>query len=283
MYLFQQAQHLQLTLEKARSKNRKIGFVPTMGALHEGHLKLVQNACDANDLVVCSIFVNPAQFNDPADLAKYPRTIEKDLLALSQTTVGCVYIPDISDVYPDKQAVEKYNFGRLESLLEGAHRPGHFEGVGMVVARLLRIVQPQQLYLGEKDYQQCLVIRDLLRQMKLDTKVELHICPTSRNNDGLALSSRNQRLTENGKHHASQIYTHLLQCRERYPYMKPDQLSDWAIHSLECTPGLKVEYFSFADAETLEPVNSWNDQKHVRVLVAVWLEGVRLIDNALLF
>lgn len=254
-----------------------------MGALHEGHAQLARAACEANDLVVCSIFVNPTQFNDPNDLAKYPRTIERDLQLLAETAVDYIYLPDTTDVYPDNQLAEKYSFGALESVLEGAHRPGHFEGVGMVVARFLRIVQPHKLYLGEKDYQQCLVIRDLLRQMNLEHQVELHICPTQRNAEGLALSSRNQRLSAKAMHDAAQIYSHILQCRERCSLQNPDELTDWAVSSLESIPGLKVEYFAFADANNLQAVKRWNDSPNVRVLVAVWIEGVRLIDNALLF
>jgi pantoate--beta-alanine ligase len=186
-------------------------------------------------------------------------------------------------VYPAELAREHYSFGALEQLFEGAHRPGHFEGVGMVVARLLRITEPNGLFLGEKDYQQCLVIRSLLEQMQWQDRVKLHICPTERAPSGLALSSRNQRLSDQGRDTAALLYQTMLACRERWAHDTPDQLSDWARHSLEATGYIRVEYFSFADARNLQPVQHWNESPSVRVLVAAWVEDVRLIDNALLF
>lgn len=283
MYLFQQAASLSLTLQTARQNQLSIGFVPTMGALHEGHLDLIRHAKKQYDRVISSIFVNPAQFNDPADLAKYPRTLEKDLEALALTGADYVYFPEVSDVYPPNSQPETYPFGALETVLEGAHRPGHFEGVGMVVARLLRITVPNGLLLGEKDYQQCMVLQSLLKQMQWEQKVALHICPTRRENNGLAMSSRNQRLTEAGKKQAALLYEIIKSCQERYLQFSPDQLSDWAIHSLEAQGNIRVEYFSFADAQHLQPVQHWNESPAVRVLAAVWVEDVRLIDNALLF
>lgn len=254
-----------------------------MGALHEGHLDLIRQAKKQYDRVICSIFVNPTQFNDPADLAKYPRTIEKDLEALALTGADFVYFPEVSDVYPPNSSPETYQFGTLESVLEGAHRPGHFEGVGMVVARLLRITEPDGLFLGEKDYQQCMVLKSLLQQMQWDTKVQLHICATRRESNGLAMSSRNQRLSEEGKKQAALLYEIMNSCKDRYQQFSPDQLSDWAIHSLEAQGNIRAEYFSFADATHLQPVQNWNESPSVRVLVAAWVEDVRLIDNALLF
>jgi pantoate--beta-alanine ligase len=283
LYLFQQAASLSRTLRAARQNQLSIGFVPTMGALHEGHLDLIRQAKKEYDRVICSIFVNPAQFNDPADLAKYPRTLEKDLEALALTGADYVYFPEVSDVYPPNSQPETYQFGALETVLEGAHRPGHFEGVGMVVARLLRITVPNGLLLGEKDYQQCMVLQSLLKQMQWEQKVALHICPTRRESNGLAMSSRNQRLTEAGKKQAALLYEIIKSCQERYLQFSPDQLSDWATHSLEAQGNIRVEYFSFADAQHLQPVQHWNESPAVRVLAAVWVEDVRLIDNALLF
>jgi pantoate--beta-alanine ligase len=254
-----------------------------MGALHEGHLDLIRAAKKQYNRVICSIFVNPTQFNDPADLAKYPRTIEKDLEALALSGADYVYFPEVSDVYPPNSFPETYQFGALESVLEGAHRPGHFEGVGMVVARLLRITEPHGLFLGEKDYQQCMVLKSLLHQMQWDAIVQLHICPTRRESNGLAMSSRNQRLSEEGKKQAALLYEIMNSCKDRYLQFSPDQLSDWAIYSLEAQGNIRVEYFSFADATDLRPVQNWNESPSVRVLLAAWVEDVRLIDNALLF
>lgn len=254
-----------------------------MGALHAGHLSLITEAQKHYDLVVCSIFVNPAQFNDPADLAKYPRTLELDLELLASIHTQAVYFPEVDDVYPQNTTTEKFQFGQLEEILEGAHRPGHFTGVGMVVARLLRIVQPHGLLLGEKDYQQCLIIASLVHQMGLTEQIQLHFCPTAREVSGLAMSSRNERLSEKGKELAAQIYLIIQACRDKYPHFSPAELSDWAMHSLEALPDTRPEYVAFADAGNLLPINGWNESKEVRVLVAVWVEGIRLIDNARLF
>jgi len=254
-----------------------------MGALHEGHLDLIRQTKKQYDRVICSIFVNPTQFNDPADLAKYPRSIEKDLKALALMGADYVYFPEVSDVYPPNSEAETYQFGALESVLEGAHRPGHFEGVGMVVARLLRITEPDGLFLGEKDYQQCLVLQSLLKQMQWEAKVQLHMCATRREGSGLAMSSRNHRLSEQGKNIATQLFETMNSCRERYQQFSPDQLSNWAIHSLEAQGNIQVEYFSFADATHLQPIENWNESPAVRVLVAARIEDVRLIDNAQLF
>ena len=261
----------------------QVGFVPTMGALHAGHLSLIQQAIKNYDLVVCSIFVNPTQFNDANDLAKYPRTPEKDIDMLLSAGATAVYLPEVSDIYPDTLARETFSFGQLEKVLEGAHRPGHFAGVGMVVARLLRITNPNGLFLGEKDYQQCMIIASLLQQMQWDNRVKLHICPTQREKSGLAMSSRNTRLSEKGLETAAHIYQVIQSCRERYPHFSPSQLADWASHTLDGLPNTQTEYVSFADAYTLEAIQSWNETQNVRVLVAVQVEGVRLIDNAALF
>lgn len=283
MYLFKYAISLGAFLEKARSNDQTIGFVPTMGALHAGHLSLVAEAQKHYDLVVCSIFVNPTQFNDPGDLAKYPRTLERDLELLSAAGTNAVYFPEVEDVYPANAQTENFSFGPLEAVLEGAHRPGHFAGVGMVVARLLRIVEPHGLLLGEKDYQQCLIIANLVQQMGWSNRLQLHFCPTAREANGLAMSSRNQRLSEKGKEEAAQLHLIMDACRDKYPHFSPAELADWAMHSLEVLPQTKPEYVAFADANSLMPISQWNESKHVRVLVAAWVEGVRLIDNARLF
>ncbi len=283
MYLFTYAHDLQAWLHKQRHQNATVGFVPTMGALHEGHLSLIEKAAQAYDLVVCSIFVNPTQFNDANDLAKYPRTPQKDIDLLLGAGAHAVYLPEVDDIYPAGGQHETFSFGKLEELLEGAHRPGHFAGVGMVVARLLRITEPNGLFLGEKDYQQCMIIASLLRQMQWDERVKLHICPTQREKSGLAMSSRNMRLSEKGLETAAHIYQVMQSCRDRYEHFSPEQLADWASHTLNALPNTHTEYVSFADAHTLEAVQSWNESQSVRVLVAVQVEGVRLIDNAVLF
>ena len=283
MYLFKYANSLTSFLEKARHQGQTIGFVPTMGALHAGHLSLVTEARKHYDLVVCSIFVNPTQFNDASDLAKYPRTLERDLELLEAVQTNAVYFPEVEDVYPPHSTAEKFAFGALEEVLEGAHRPGHFAGVGMVVSRLLRIVEPAGLLLGEKDYQQCLIIKDLVQQMGWENRLKLHFCPTTREANGLAMSSRNARLSEKGKDEAANLHLILDACKDKYHLLSPTELADWAMHSLEALPRTRVEYVAFADATTLQAVGDWNEGEHVRVLLAAWVEDVRLIDNALLF
>lgn len=283
MYLFTHAHDLQVWLLQQRQQNLTVGFVPTMGALHAGHLSLVKAAKQQYNLAVCSIFVNPTQFNDSNDLAKYPRTPEKDIDLLLTAGTHALYLPDVNDIYPIDQTRETFEFGRLESLLEGAHRPGHFAGVGMVVARLLRITQPHGLLLGEKDYQQCMIIASLLKQMNWHEQVKLHICPTQREKNGLAMSSRNMRLSEKGLETAAQIYQVMQSCRDRYTHFTPAQLAEWATFTLNALPNTQTEYVSFANAHTLEAVEAWNESPSVRVLVAVQVEGVRLIDNAALF
>jgi pantoate--beta-alanine ligase len=283
VYLFKKAASLQAWLANLRSSGQKIGFVPTMGALHEGHLSLVSEAARHYDQVVVSIFVNPTQFNDPADLAKYPRTEASDLEALASVNTQVVFMPEVDEMYPQKQQAKAYNFGRLENILEGAHRPGHFAGVGMVVARLLNLVQPHGLLLGEKDFQQCVIIRELLNQMGLDDQINLHICPTQREASGLAMSSRNRRLSEKGLAWAASIHAVMLQCQLKWPAYSPGELTVWATQMLENSGQMAVEYVAFASNDTLEPVAHWNECPHIRVLVAVRVEDVRLIDNALLF
>jgi len=283
VYLFKYANSLASFLEKARHQGQTIGFVPTMGALHAGHLSLVTEAQKHYDLVVCSIFVNPTQFNNAVDLAKYPRTLERDLELLSAVRTDAVYFPEIEDVYPPHTNTENFGFGVLEEVLEGAHRPGHFAGVGMVVSRLLRIVSPDGLLLGEKDYQQCLIIKNLVQQMGWENRLKLHFCPTTREANGLAMSSRNTRLSVQGKEEAANLHLVLEACKEKYPHFSPSELADWATHSLNVLPNTRVEYVAFADASSLRPVGQWNESEHIRVLIAAWVEDVRLIDNALLF
>lgn len=254
-----------------------------MGALHAGHLSLIEAAAEQYDVLVCSIFVNPTQFNDPKDLARYPRTLQADLVKLLASKLDYLFVPDVLEVYPADFQPESFDFGSLGKVLEGEHRPGHFDGVGMVVARLLRIVEPDGLVMGEKDFQQCAVVGDMLRQMGWQARVALHVVETRREADGLAMSSRNLRLSPAGMAEAAQLYNVMLSCKERYTAFTPEQLSMWATHSLDSGKHTHTEYVVFADAVTLRPVSHWNESPHVRVLIAARVEDVRLIDNALLF
>ncbi len=269
-----------------RGVSGKVGFVPTMGALHEGHLSLVRRARRESDVVVVSIFVNPTQFDDPRDFETYPRTLDRDLELLSQEGVDCVFVPDVKEMYPDGFEDEDahYSFGRLERILEGAHRKGHFRGVAQVVAKLLRLIRPDLLYLGEKDYQQYLIIRRLIQDY-LKMPVEVVLCPTVREPDGLACSSRNMRLSEEERRWAPYIYRSLLAIKDGYEKGLDLRSSvKVAREMLEEVPVIKkIDYLVVADAETLEEINDWSEAEHAYALVAVRMDNARLIDNLKIF
>jgi pantoate--beta-alanine ligase len=281
MVIFKKIQDLQDFLSAKRKENMTIGFVPTMGALHEGHQSLVEKSAEHKDLVVCSIFINPTQFNDKSDFEKYPVTTDADILLLTQAGCNVLFLPDVQEMYPDgTDKGNNYDFGYLDTVLEGAHRPGHFKGVGQVVARLLQIVQPQRLYMGQKDYQQCMVVRSLLSQMGVAADTELVICPTLREPDGLAMSSRNTRLTEPQRALASVIYQCLVSIQGKAAE------GNFAIVQKECLDiladkGFKPEYVALADARDLTLMNNYDRNRPMVALIAAWLGGVRLIDNLL--
>jgi len=279
MVIFKTAADLQQYLHQA---NRKVAFIPTMGALHAGHTSLVGNAVAADQLSVCSIFVNPTQFNDPEDFKKYPKSTEADIDLLLKANCDVLFLPEVEEVYPDGVSkITEYDFGYLETVLEGAHRPGHFRGVGQVVGRLLEIVQPQFLYLGQKDYQQCMVIETLIRQMGKEEAIKLVVCPTVREQDGLAMSSRNRRLTEPQRALAGIIYQCLVSIQS-----KSDN-SSFAIVQKECNDlltakGYETEYINLADADTLRLMDEYEPGQQQVALIAARLGKIRLIDNMLL-
>lgn len=286
------AAELTAAIEKAKAQGLEIGLVPTMGALHEGHLSLIERATRENDLVVVSLFVNPIQFNNKEDLAKYPRTIEADLaligtLPQARATEVLAFTPTVEEMYPDGEPKEVYHFGPVEEVMEGPRRPGHFSGVAVVVRRLFDLAQPRRAYFGEKDYQQIAVIRALLEQIKYP--IELVACPIVRADDGLALSSRNMRLSPAARAMAPAINATLEQAAEMAEYEDVDDVKEWVLDTLasfhEVNPqpdGLRFEpeYFEVVDADTLQPIDDWDDAgEHGAVgCIAVWLDGVRLID-----
>jgi len=286
------AAELTAAIEKAKAQGLEIGLVPTMGALHEGHLSLIERATRENDLVVVSLFVNPIQFNNKEDLAKYPRTIEADLaligtLPQARATEVIAFTPTVEEMYPDGEPKEVYHFGPVEEVMEGPRRPGHFSGVAVVVRRLFDLAQPRRAYFGEKDYQQIAVIRALLEQIKYP--IELVACPIVRADDGLALSSRNMRLSPAARAMAPAINATLEQAAEMAEYEDVDDVKEWVLDTLasfhEVNPqpdGLRFEpeYFEVVDADTLQPIDDWDDAgEHGAVgCIAVWLDGVRLID-----
>ena len=266
-------------LEGVRISGKTIGFVPTMGALHQGHLDLIRRSADNNDIAGCSIFVNPIQFNNPEDLTKYPRTLENDLRLLEETGCDLVFVPSVKEMYPGP-VVEKYDFGELESVMEGEHRPGHFNGVAIVVKKLFDIFQPDRAYFGEKDFQQLRIIQSLVKMKKIP--VEIVPCPTVRETDGLAMSSRNRRLTVEERTVAPEIYQTLLQARElakKIPVSEVKKISEARLER----KGFKVDYFQIADIESLQPIETLEETTGVIACVAAFLGNVRLIDNMILF
>ena len=278
MILFKEAGALQQYLQKKAQKGKTTGFVPTMGALHEGHRKLVQESFTQTDCTVVSIFVNPTQFNDKVDFEKYPSSIEEDIRLLSTTGVQVLFLPSVKEMYPQGiNGLEHYDLGFLETILEGKYRPGHFQGVCQVMCRLLKIVNPTLLFMGQKDYQQCLVIRKLLELMELPA--QLVIVPTIRETDGLAMSSRNRRLSTPSRTTALHIYQALLYLREYWH--KDGKAAKKAAEDLLIKNNFKPDYVEVADAATLEILEQPANKKQV-ALIAAFLDDVRLIDNLLI-
>lgn len=277
MIIFKKADALSHYLKVQQHKGKTIGFVPTMGALHAGHLSLME-ACGAqNDIAVCSIFVNPTQFNNPDDFARYPNTITNDIAQLSRAGTGILFLPLKDEVYPAGHIKKNYDLGRLEQLLEGRFRPGHFQGVCEVMERLLQIIHPGQLYLGQKDYQQCMVISRLVALLRLD--IQLSFLPTLREPDGLAMSSRNLRLNADERARAAGIFGTLSWVKNNFDKMDNAALEAEATTRLSKL-GMQVDYVVIADAASLEPLPG--KQRQAIVLAAATVGGVRLIDNLFL-
>jgi len=270
---------LQDLLEKKKIGQYAIGFVPTMGALHAGHLSLVDAAKKQNKMVVCSIFVNPTQFNDPGDFQKYPITLEKDILMFEEAGCDILFIPSVEDIYPKgTNNLEHYDLGFLETVLEGKFRPGHFQGVCLVMGRLLKIVLPNNLYLGQKDYQQCMVIKKLIELIGLKDKIKVNICPTLREDGGLAMSSRNTRLLPGDRIKATTISKALRYIKENLKIGDTKKIKDEAKEIL-LQKGFLIDYVEIANADTLELIENWNGKEKVVALAAAFLNNVRLIDN----
>jgi pantoate--beta-alanine ligase len=253
-----------------------IGFVPTMGALHQGHLSLVKQAIRENDTVVVSIFVNPTQFNDPKDLERYPRTLSEDLKLLK--AVGChiVFAPSVKEVYPEPDA-RTFDFGPIETVMEGKHRPGHFNGVAQVVSKLFEIVQPNKAYFGLKDFQQLAIIKNMVKQLNLS--VEIVPCSIVREESGLAMSSRNELLTADERSNAALISKILQAAKEQIGQKSVHDLEKWVVEEINKNPYLTVEYFEIVDDMQLQPIKSWNEKNTKVGCIAVYCGKVRLIDN----
>ena len=263
-------------VKKQREDGKTIGFVPTMGALHQGHLDLMTRAKQENDLLVVSIFVNPIQFNNPNDLDKYPRDLVADIEMLEDIGCDILFVPSVTEMYPKKVAKE-YSFGQLETVMEGASRPGHFNGVAIVVSKLFDITLPHKAYFGEKDFQQLAIISKLVEIENIP--VEIIPCPTVRETDGLAMSSRNKRLTIEQRNAAPTIYKLLKLTKENSKSNTPNILKQQLIDKFNSYKNFDLEYFEFADDKDLQPINSWNSASGIIAFVVVKLGEIRLIDN----
>ncbi len=253
-----------------------VGFVPTMGALHKGHLSLVEKAAQDNSRVVVSIFVNPTQFNDKKDLFRYPRDMESDLKILQTVRCDVVFVPDVEEMYPEEDT-RIFDFGHLGKGMEGKYRPGHFNGVAQIVSRLLETVQPHRAYFGQKDFQQLAIIKALVKQMQV--KTEIVACPIIREHDGLAMSSRNQLLTVGERNEAALIFKTLTKARNLACHKSVEELTQWVTDTINKSNKLAVEYFEIVDQEKLLPVKEWEEPSVKVGCIAVYCGKIRLIDN----
>lgn len=257
-------------------RDKTIGFVPTMGALHQGHISLVERARRECDTVVVSVFVNPTQFNDKNDLKNYPRTPEADAAMLEAAGVDYVLFPSVEEIYPEPDT-RVFDFGQIDKVMEGATRPGHFNGVAQVVSRLFAIVEPDKAYFGEKDFQQIAVIKAMVEQLAID--IEIVECTIVRGEDGLALSSRNELLTPEHRAAAPHIYATISQCAAKMESMSPAELTEWVVSTIDENPLLKTIYFEAVDARTMQRVEKWSDSERIQGCCAVQAGDIRLIDN----
>ena len=278
MRLFSGIHAIREYLNKEKTAGKSIGFVPTMGALHEGHLSLIRRSTGENDLTVCSVFVNPIQFNNKKDLENYPRTLDNDLKILKKAGCDVVFTPKVEEIYPNGETGSiDIDFGYLDKILEGKFRPGHFRGVALVVKKLFEIIEPHKAYFGKKDYQQFLMISQMVKKFHLP--VEIIPCPIIREPDGLAMSSRNMRLATGERMIAPLIYETLSGIKEKAGSIPVKKLKEWAIKKIGKNPAFVVEYIEIADKNTLLPLENWETIEKGMVLAAVKLNEIRLIDN----
>lgn len=276
--LFQHKHSLSQRLAQARSNNLAIGLVPTMGALHEGHLSLISKAKNHCEVVVVSVFVNPTQFDNTSDLEKYPRTLDEDLAILEKYFPEVlVFSPSVKEIYGRKISSEKFDFGKIAREMEGKYRNGHFDGVGTVLKRLFEIVQPEKAFFGEKDYQQLLIVKKLVKLTK--QPVEIIGCAINREENGLARSSRNERLSTTLRHQAAFIYKILNHLKADFGTKSALELRAWAKEGFQQHPNLELEYIEISDAETLKPTEIFEEDKKYRAFIAAYAGDVRLIDN----
>ena len=276
MKLVHTIQELRAELDIQRKAGKKIGFVPTMGALHEGHASLVRRAVTENEIVVVSDFVNPTQFNDKNDLLKYPRTLEADCELLEKEGAAYVFAPSVEEVYPEPDT-RQFSYAPLDTVMEGKYRPGHFNGVCQIVSKLFMMVEPDKAYFGEKDFQQLAIIREMVKQMNFP--LEIVGCPIVREADGLALSSRNARLSEEERHQALNISKTLFASKEYAVSHTVEETQKFVEESIAASEGLELEYFELVDGTTLQKISTWDETNYAVGCITVYCGEVRLIDN----
>lgn len=276
MEIISSAAQLGKVVAAYREQGKSIGFVPTMGALHRGHLSLVQQAAEQTDVVVVSIFVNPTQFNNPDDLKRYPRTLEQDAALLSSTSCAAIFAPSVSEIYPEHDT-RVFDFGLLAEVMEGKFRPGHFNGVAQVVSRLFDLVKPQKAFFGLKDYQQLAIVRKMTSDLNLG--INIVACPIVRESDGLAMSSRNALLTPELRKKSPAIAQTLFETLSFVPEKSVEETRQYVVDTIQRADGLQVEYFELVNGETLQPIARWSDAQEVVGCIAVFAGEIRLIDN----
>lgn len=278
MLIFNKQVDLQAHLKSIAPEPNTIGFVPTMGALHDGHLSLLRRSLSENDSTVMSIFVNPTQFNNPDDLLKYPRTLEKDVEKMkSLSNEIIVYAPSVEDIYEGNTVAKHFDYDGLENQMEGKHRPGHFDGVGTIVSRLFEIVKPTNAYFGEKDFQQLQIVKKMTEKLQLP--VNIIGSPIHREKNGLAMSSRNERLSASEKENAALIYKTLQQAKALFGTKSANEVTNWVEESFAKQNEFKLEYFEIADEVTLLPIIEKENGKKYRAFIAVFVNEIRLIDT----
>ena len=278
MLIFNRQHELKQHLESVSEENSTIGFVPTMGALHQGHLSLIAKSIAENQITVISIFVNPTQFNNAEDLEKYPRTLETDVIKIESVNKDVIiFAPSVDDIYEGNTVSTSFDFDGLENQMEGKHREGHFDGVGTIVKRLFEIVNPTNAYFGEKDFQQLQIVKKMAEKASLSVKVIG--CPIFRESNGLAMSSRNERLSADEREKAALIYLTLKSAREKFGTETAKDITDWVTEVFEKHPDFKLEYFEIADEENLLPAEKIEEGKKYRGFIAVFVSNIRLIDN----
>lgn len=278
MKIFKTKTDLSSYTDELKNSGKTIGFVPTMGALHKGHISLTEYSKKDTDYTVVSIFVNPTQFNDPKDLQKYPRTIELDIEKLEQANVDILFLPDVAEIYPEKDT-RNFDFGMLDKVMEGQYREGHFNGVAQVISILFKIVKPTKAFFGLKDFQQYVIVKELVNKYMSETGIEIIGCPIVREDNGLAMSSRNELLSKEQRDNASTINSTLIKAKKSTDNKTVEEIKSFVVNEINKNDFLEVEYFDIVDDVKLEQTISWDEPSRKVGCIAVFCGSVRLIDN----